>query len=53
MGARRRGWPATEMPWIFVVDGDGIVRAKYAGIVGTADIDVMLSLIEGRGTTPG
>jgi protein SCO1/2 len=42
-------WPATDMPWIFVVDGDGIVRAKYRSIVGTADIDVMLSLIEGRG----
>ncbi|HEU0244366.1 MAG TPA: SCO family protein [Candidatus Limnocylindrales bacterium] len=42
-------WPATDMPWIFVVDGSGIVRAKYRSIVGTADIDVMLSLIEGRG----
>jgi protein SCO1 len=42
-------WPATDMPWIFVVDGNGIVRAKYRSIVGTADIDVMLSLIEGRG----
>jgi protein SCO1/2 len=40
-------WPATEMPWIFVVDGDGIVRAKHTGIVGSADVDVILSLIEG------
>ena len=46
-------WPATRMPWIFVVDGDGIVRAKYEGIVGSDDIDLILSLITGRGTTPG
>ena len=31
------------MPWIFVVDGQGIVRAKATGIIGTADIDVILS----------
>ena len=37
------------MPWIFVVDGDGIVRAKYEGIVGSNDIDLILSLIAGRG----
>jgi protein SCO1 len=42
-------WPATEMPWVFVVDGDGIVRAKYTGIVGSADVDVILSVIEGEG----
>jgi cytochrome oxidase Cu insertion factor (SCO1/SenC/PrrC family) len=42
-------WPATRMPWIFVVDGEGIVRAKYEGIVGSADIDLILSLIAGRG----
>ena len=38
-------WPGTKMPWIFVVDGDGIVRAKYTGIVGSADIDVILTQI--------
>jgi protein SCO1/2 len=41
-------WPGTRMPWIFVVDGHGIVRAKYTGIVGTADVDVILSLISGK-----
>ncbi len=39
-------WPATKMPWIFVVDGQGIVRAKYTGIVGSADVDVILSQIQ-------
>jgi hypothetical protein len=40
-------WPATDMPWIFVVDGQGIVRAKATGIIGTADIDVILSELLG------
>ena len=40
-------WPATDMPWIFVVDGQGIVRAKATGIIGTADIDVVLSELLG------
>jgi hypothetical protein len=38
-------WPGTRMPWVFVVDGNGIVRAKYTGIVGSADIDVILTQI--------
>jgi hypothetical protein len=36
-------WPATSMPWIFVVDSEGIVRAKYQGVVGSDDIDLVLS----------
>jgi hypothetical protein len=39
-------WPGTKMPWIFVVDGKGIVRAKYTGIVGSADVDVILTQIK-------
>lgn len=38
-------WSATSMPWIFVVDGNGIVRAKYQGVIGSDDVDVLLSLI--------
>lgn len=38
-------WGATSMPWIFVVDGNGVVRAKYQGVIGTADVDVILSLV--------
>ena len=38
-------WPATRMPWIFVVDGSGIVRAKYTGIIGSEDVDVILSML--------
>lgn len=42
-------WPATNMPWAFVVDGQGIVRAKYTGIIGSQDLDVIISMIEGSG----
>jgi hypothetical protein len=42
-------WSPEWMPWIFVVDGDGIVRAKYQGVMGTADVDVMVALIEQGG----
>jgi protein SCO1 len=38
-------WGAASMPWVFIVDGDGVVRAKYQGILGSADIDVLLSLL--------
>lgn len=39
-------WGATSMPWIFVVDGDGTVRAKYQGVIGSADVDVILAALE-------
>jgi hypothetical protein len=42
-------WGVGSMPWIFIVDGDGIVRAKYQGVLGSADVDVILSLLaQGR-----
>jgi hypothetical protein len=40
-------WGNLSVPWIFVVDGNGIVRAKYEGLMGTADIDVILALVTG------
>ncbi len=46
-------WTAVWMPWIFVVDGQGIVRAKYTDIVGSADLDVILSLIRNESATGG
>jgi protein SCO1/2 len=46
-------WPSTAMPWIFVVDRSGIVRAKYTGVAGSADVDVILSLITGEGVIAG
>ena len=42
-------WGARSMPWTFVIDGAGIVRAKYQGVTGTADVDVMLALIADGG----
>ena len=38
-------WGATSMPWVFVVDGNGIVRAKAEGVMGSDDVDVILALI--------
>jgi hypothetical protein len=38
-------WGAGSMPWIFIVDGRGVVRAKYQGIVGRADVDVLLTYL--------
>jgi hypothetical protein len=38
-------WGAGSMPWVFIVDGQGIVRAKYQGILGSADVDVIVALI--------
>jgi hypothetical protein len=35
-----------SMPWIFVVDRDGVVRAKYVGVIGTEDVDVLLAALE-------
>ena len=40
-------WGSRSVPWSFVVDGNGIVQAKYQGLMGTSDIDVMLALITG------
>ncbi len=38
-------WGVRSMPWVFVVDGSGVVRAKYQGVMGSDDVDVILSLI--------
>ena len=44
-GIAAEPWGPTSMPWIFVVDGDGIVRAKYQGVIGSADVDVLLAQV--------
>ena len=36
------------MPWLFVVDESGVVRAKYQGLMGSDDVDVMLALLAGE-----
>jgi protein SCO1/2 len=38
-------WGPLSMPWVFVVDGTGTVRAKYQGVMGSDDIDVIVALI--------
>jgi cytochrome oxidase Cu insertion factor (SCO1/SenC/PrrC family) len=46
-------WPAVNMPWVFVVDAQRTVRAKYIGVVGTGDIDLILTQILGKGQIGG
>lgn len=41
-------WGATSVPWVFVVDAEGTVRAKYQGLVGSDDVDVILAALLGR-----
>jgi protein SCO1 len=38
-------WGPASMPWVFIVDGNGIVRAKYQGVTGSDDVDVIVALI--------
>jgi protein SCO1/2 len=42
-------WGAGSMPWAFVVDGRGIVRAKYQGVIGSNDLDVIIALVAAGG----
>jgi hypothetical protein len=42
-------WGPRSMPWIFIVDGSGTVRARYQGVIGSDDVDVIVSLIEQGG----
>jgi hypothetical protein len=42
-------WPPVEQPWMFVVDGSGVVRAKYTGIMGSDDVDVILAMLADDG----
>jgi protein SCO1/2 len=42
-------WGVGSMPWIFIVGGDGTVVAKYQGVIGSDDIDVIVSMLAARG----
>lgn len=42
-------WGAGSMPWVFIVDGHGTIRAKYQGVIGSDDIDVILSMLAAGG----
>lgn len=48
-GVASAPWGAGSMPWVFVVDGSGTVRAKYQGVVGSDDVDVISSMIAAGG----
>jgi hypothetical protein len=40
-------WGLLSEPWIFVVDGDGIVRGSFEGVIGEAELERALAEIEG------
>ncbi len=42
-------WGARTMPWMFVIDGRGTVRATYQGVIGSDEVDVIVSLIKQGG----
>ena len=42
-------WGAGSMPWAFVVDGHGTIRAKYQGVVGSDDLDIIIAMLAAGG----
>ena len=42
-------WGVGSMPWVFIVAGDGTVAAKYQGVIGSDDIDVIVAMLAARG----
>lgn len=50
-GVGEGSWGVESMPWIFVVDGEGRVRAKYQGVMGSADVDVLLTMLMDQART--
>jgi hypothetical protein len=44
-------WGIEAAPWVFVVDGEGIVRAKFSGILGTEELRLALRAIAGWSPT--
>jgi hypothetical protein len=42
-------WRLDTEPWIFVVDGKGIIRAKFEGLVTVREIESALQQILTRG----
>ncbi|HZM73829.1 MAG TPA: hypothetical protein VFC71_10700 [Candidatus Polarisedimenticolia bacterium] len=39
-------WGLPSEPWIYVVDGDGMVRASFEGIVSAAELEAAVSAVE-------
>jgi hypothetical protein len=40
-------WGLLSEPWIFVVDGDGVVHGSFEGVVGEAELERALAEVEG------
>lgn len=44
-------WGVSSAPWVFVVDGDGVVRGKFSGIVGTDELRAAIRSVAGWAPT--
>jgi hypothetical protein len=42
-------WGPRSMPWVFVVDANGIIRSKSEGVMGSDDVDVILAMLRADG----
>jgi hypothetical protein len=42
-------WGLTSEPWIFAVDGDGVVRGSYEGVAGDDELERVLTELEKGG----
>ena len=42
-------WRLFTEPWIFVVDGQGIIRGKFEGLVTARELEIALQQVLGRG----
>ena len=40
-------WGLLSEPWVFVVDGDGIVRGSFEGVVGEAELEAAIARVTG------
>lgn len=46
-----KAWGIEEAPWVFVVDGEGIIRAKFNGILGAEELRAALRAVAGWSPT--
>jgi len=40
-----RSWGATEPPWVFIIDPDGRLRAKFSGVIGSDELRAAITSV--------
>ena len=51
LAAWSEAWGIEAAPWVFVVDGEGFVRAKFSGVLGTEELRAALRAVAGWSPT--